>query len=121
LRIYLLTSLFLLFTISGEIKEVNILGGGKFMESKWTGLRAIREEIPPSQGAGEMHLDVLEKRIIDLRKTLTGDTSATRWKELKAELTNREESLRNLLETRNHNCLAGNERYSSLVELRPRR
>lgn len=91
------------------------------MEEHFAGLRAIRETVPPARGTEEMHLDVLEKRIIDLRKTLTGDTSATRWKELKAELTNREESLRNLLETRNHNCLAGNERYSSLVELRPRR
>lgn len=91
------------------------------MKPMWSGLRAIREKVPPSRGAAEMKFDAMEEKIRDLRRTLAGDSTAKRWQQIKTELTNEESSLRSLLETRNHNCLAGDERYSSLVELRKER
>lgn len=72
------------------------------------------------RGGEDLRLDDIEATIIDLRKTLSGDTTAKRWKELKIELTREEGSLLELLLKRNQVCLPGNERYSTLVEVRPK-
>lgn len=72
------------------------------------------------RGGDDLRLDAIEARIIDLRKTLSGDTTAKRWKDLKMELTNEEGSLLSLLIKRNAQCSAGGERYSELVDVRPK-
>jgi hypothetical protein len=70
------------------------------------------------RGAGDQYLDVMEEKIIDLRKTLLGDSTAERWKEIKVELSRLESSLRSRLEARKRKLGHNEERRSLLVELR---
>lgn len=66
------------------------------MESKWTGLRAIREAILPGPRGGEAEATRKEEKIADLKLCLAGDPTSKRWKLLEIELTNKEADLLHL-------------------------
>ena len=63
------------------------------MESKWTGLREIRERIQPGLGSEDEKALRLEQAISDLDRCLKGDATSERWQELNIELTNKKGDL----------------------------
>lgn len=90
---YPLTSTFFSSIIFSTFKEIILLRKGKFMESKWTGLKAIRENIKPTPGYAEQDATRLEQEVHDMERCLAGDPTSTRWKALNVELTNKKAQL----------------------------
>jgi hypothetical protein len=65
------------------------------MESKWTGLRALREKIQPIPGYEERETGRLEAEVADWKLCLAGNPASEKWKLLRVELTNKESALLN--------------------------
>jgi len=63
------------------------------MESKWTGLRAIREKIQPEVTGVAAIAIRLEHKIADWERALAGDRSSEKHQELTVELNNLKEQL----------------------------
>jgi hypothetical protein len=75
------------------LKEIILLGKEKFMESKWTGLREIRENIQPGLSSGEESALRLEQEVHDIERCLAGDPTSNLWQDLSVKLTNKKEQL----------------------------
>lgn len=66
------------------------------MESKWIGLRAIRETIQPKPGIREQDVLRSDQKFHDLERCLAGDPTSKRWQEINVELTNEKQRLLNM-------------------------
>jgi len=63
------------------------------MQEEFTGVKKIRETIPPGPSTQEKLATHLEEEISDLQKCLAGDSTSKRWKDLNIELTNKKAEL----------------------------
>jgi hypothetical protein len=73
--------------------ELKLLRRPYKMEEEFTGLKKIRETIPPGPSPRERDATYLEEEISDLQKCLAGDSTSKRWKDLNIELTNKKSEL----------------------------